>query len=80
VNAKWIGWAQRLQAIAQTGPTFTENPFEVERYEQVREIAAEMMGAISRTHSELDVQPIRDLFIARFYEHYRHPDWETDFD
>ena len=58
MNAKWIEWAQQLQAIAQTGLTFTENPFEVERYEQVREIAAEMMAA----YGELDIQPIRDLF------------------
>lgn len=54
----WLGWAQRLQAIAQTGLTFTKNPFEVERYELVREIAAEMMAA----HSEMSTQPIRDLF------------------
>jgi ADP-ribose pyrophosphatase YjhB (NUDIX family) len=58
VTPKWLQWAQQLQAIAQTGLAFTQNPFEVERYEQVREIAAEMMAA----QSELPPQPIRDLF------------------
>jgi ADP-ribose pyrophosphatase YjhB (NUDIX family) len=58
VNPKWLDWAQRLQAISQSGLTYTQNPFEVERYELVREIAAEMMAA----YGELDVQPIRDLF------------------
>jgi ADP-ribose pyrophosphatase YjhB (NUDIX family) len=58
MEPRWIEWAQRLQAIAQTGLTFTENPFEEERYEQVREIAAEMMAE----HSELSVDPIRSLF------------------
>jgi len=58
VIPKWLKWAQQLQAIAQTGLTFTENPFEVERYEMVREIAAEMMAA----QSELNATPILDLF------------------
>ena len=38
----WIDWAKRLQAIAQTGLTYAESPYDVERYEQVRRIAAEM--------------------------------------
>ena len=58
MNPKWLSWAQQLQAIAQTGLTFTQNPFEVERYELVREIAAEMMAA----QSELNATPILDLF------------------
>jgi ADP-ribose pyrophosphatase YjhB (NUDIX family) len=61
VEPKWIEWAQRLQAIAQTGLTFTQSPFEQERYEQVREIAAEMMGQ----HSDLNIAPIRDLFAGQ---------------
>ena len=56
--AQWLDWAQRLQALSQTGLTFSDNPFEVERYESIREIAAEMMAA----HSELSVESIRDLF------------------
>ena len=59
MTPKWLKWAQQLQAIAQTGLTFTQNPFEVERYELVREIAAEMMAE----QSELNFTPIRDLFV-----------------
>ena len=55
---KRVEWAQRLQAIAQTGLTFTKNPFERERYEQVREIAAEMMA----TYGDLDTDSILGLF------------------
>jgi ADP-ribose pyrophosphatase YjhB (NUDIX family) len=54
----WLDWAQRLQALSQTGLTFASNPFEVERYESIREIAAEMMAA----HSEMGIEPIRNLF------------------
>ncbi|MCE5230622.1 NUDIX hydrolase [bacterium] len=42
----WIDWIKRLQAIAQTGLTYSENPFDRERYESIRRIAAEI-AAIS---------------------------------
>ncbi|MDO9348640.1 MAG: NUDIX hydrolase N-terminal domain-containing protein, partial [Anaerolineales bacterium] len=53
-----LGWAKRLQAIAQNGLTFSQNPFEIERYEAVRQVAAEMMAAGSDT----DAEKILDLF------------------
>ncbi len=40
-----LHWAQRLQAIAQTGLTFAENDFDRDRYGQISAIAAEMMTA-----------------------------------
>ena len=42
---KVLDWAQRLQAIAQTGLAYEEpTEFDRHRYEQVREIAAEMLA------------------------------------
>jgi ADP-ribose pyrophosphatase YjhB (NUDIX family) len=38
----WLRWAQRLQAIAQTGLTYAGDPYDRERYEEVRTIAVEM--------------------------------------
>jgi ADP-ribose pyrophosphatase YjhB (NUDIX family) len=58
VETQRIEWAQRLQALAQSGLTFTKNPFEIERYEQVREIAAEMMAV----HADVDADSILDLY------------------
>jgi ADP-ribose pyrophosphatase YjhB (NUDIX family) len=43
-NPFWLDWAQRLQAIAQTGLFYSQDPFDTERYESVREIAAEIMA------------------------------------
>jgi ADP-ribose pyrophosphatase YjhB (NUDIX family) len=40
-----VDWAQKLQAIAQTGLNYNPPPFDRERYEQVLEIAAEMLLA-----------------------------------
>ena len=44
-NPPWLDWAKKLQAIAQNGLTFARDPFDVERYEAVREIAAQILAA-----------------------------------
>lgn len=45
MSDQWLHWAQRLQAIAQTGLTFAMNDFDRDRYGQIASIAAEMMAA-----------------------------------
>lgn len=45
MNPQWLTWARRLQAIAQTGLTYSKEQYDTERYEAVRQIAAEMMAA-----------------------------------
>jgi ADP-ribose pyrophosphatase YjhB (NUDIX family) len=53
----WLAWARRLNALAQTGLTFAENPYDVERYTAIRKIAAEMIahGAGSGVEQVLDL-------------------------
>lgn len=43
-NLQWLDWAQRLQAIAQTGLAYTKDVYDEERFVMVRRIAAEMMA------------------------------------
>lgn len=44
-DQKLLEWAKQLQAIAQNGLAYADgNHFDIERYEQVRELAAEMMA------------------------------------
>ena len=43
----WLRWVKRLQAIAQDGLTYTADDYDVGRYEQVQEIAAEILAAHS---------------------------------
>ena len=42
-----LRWAQRIQALAQTGLTFAGDPFDRERYQELRELALEMAEAAS---------------------------------
>ena len=53
----WLDWVRRLQAVAQNGLHYSENPFDRERYEEVRAIAAEMAA--------LGGEPVEEL-AARF--------------
>ncbi len=44
MDPQWLAWAKRLQAIAQTGLTYAKDQYDVERFEEVRRIAAGMMA------------------------------------
>lgn len=59
-SARWLTWCSRLQALAQTGLAFAQDPYDIERYRALREIAAEMLAA--GTNGE--VGKIRD-FLGR---------------
>ncbi len=58
MNPAWLDWMKRLQAIAQTGLTFAADPYDIERYEEIREIAAE----IAAGHSGASFEHIGGLF------------------
>ncbi|MGO8677358.1 MAG: NUDIX hydrolase [Limisphaerales bacterium] len=42
---RWLNWAMRLQAVAQNGLTYAANDYDTERYNAIRQIAAEMLAA-----------------------------------
>jgi ADP-ribose pyrophosphatase YjhB (NUDIX family) len=54
----WLIWTRELQAIAQTGLTFTRDPYDRERYETLRRLASRIMAA----HTEAPVERIDALF------------------
>ena len=35
----WLEWAKELQFIAQAGLTYSKDPFDLERFERIREIS-----------------------------------------
>ena len=58
LDPKWLRWSRQLMAIAQNGLTFVNNPFDKERYEAIRAIAAEILS----DHTGTDWSQITDLF------------------
>ena len=43
-DPRWLEWAKELQFIAQAGLTYSRDPFDIERFERIREISAEIMS------------------------------------
>jgi ADP-ribose pyrophosphatase YjhB (NUDIX family) len=62
MDQKWLEWGRALQIIAQNGIAYTKNDFDKERFEQVRQIAAEILAA----HSEMDPGDLATLFAGEF--------------
>lgn len=58
MSDRWLQWAQRLQAVAQSGLHFTENEFDRDRYQQIMDVATEMIAA----GSGADVSAVQALF------------------
>lgn len=59
MTTQWLLWAQKLQAIAQTGLHYKNHPFDSDRYEQILHIATEMMAA------QTNLEPATILSLAQ---------------
>ena len=57
-DPRWLLWAREMQALAQTGLALTRDPYDRERYQRLRGLAARIMTE----HRGQDVQPIEALF------------------
>ncbi len=57
---KWLEWATRLQSIAQAGLTFGENQYDLDRYQQLRNLSVEIMQEYTGVSNE----KVRDLFAS----------------
>lgn len=55
---KWLKWAMEIQSLAQAGLAYTENKYDIERYERLREISAEMI----EEKSNMSLEKVKDLF------------------
>lgn len=60
-DPKWLVWAREAQALAQSGLTFTRDPYDRERYEQLRALSAEIFAA----HTDAPTDRIVGIFGAQ---------------
>jgi ADP-ribose pyrophosphatase YjhB (NUDIX family) len=61
MEPKWLVWAREMQAMAQTGLTFTKDAYDRARYERLRQLSADMMGQ----SAGIDIKVIEDLFAGQ---------------
>lgn len=57
-NEKWLQWAIELQSLAQAGLTYGKDVYDLERYERIRAISAEIISHMS----DIPVKTVKDLF------------------
>jgi ADP-ribose pyrophosphatase YjhB (NUDIX family) len=58
MNIKWLEWASQLQSIAQAGLTFGADSYDLDRYEQIRKIAVDII----HEYTDIDHIKVRELF------------------
>lgn len=59
-NYNWLDMAKRLQAIAQAGLEYSDNKYDIDRYEQVRKLSLEIM----HDFTGLKMQQLVDVFAS----------------
>ena len=55
---KRLKWAMEIQAIAQSGLAYTDNAYDTERYERLRQLSAEIIAE----KSNIPLGKVKDLF------------------
>ena len=57
-NQKWLDWAVELQALAQAGLFYSKDIYDIERFQRIRQISAEMLVS----PSGLSLERVTELF------------------
>ena len=70
-NEKWLQWAVELQSLAQAGLTYGKDAYDLERYQRIREIAAEIISHMA----DIPVETVTGLFCSE--SGYQTPKLDT---
>ncbi len=54
----WLNWAKRIQSLAQQGLSYTKDKYELDRYQQLRDLSVEIMNE----YTDETPEKIKDLF------------------
>ncbi len=52
MEPKWLQWAKRVRALADTGLTYADNGYDRERYQELKELSTEMIAEASNLVDE----------------------------
>ena len=58
MNDKWLEWAKRIQALSQAGLTYSKDIYDIERFEELRNISVEIM----EKYTGMEMKKIKQLF------------------
>lgn len=58
IKEPWLNWAMEIQSIAQCGLTYTKDIYDIERFNRLRDISAEMLSY----KTGISTDKVKDLF------------------
>ncbi|WP_105616296.1 NUDIX hydrolase N-terminal domain-containing protein [Vallitalea okinawensis] len=58
MEEKWLRWAKQLQAIAQAGLEYSKDKYDIDRFQQIRELSIEIMS----DYTGIDHSKVKSLF------------------
>jgi len=58
---RWLDWARQIQALSQSGLAYTQNPYDIQRYHRLMQIAAEMV----QDHTAQDGAELLASFVSQ---------------
>jgi len=60
-SPRWLDWAREIQALSQTGLTYSENDYQTQRYRRLMEIAADIV----QSYTDLPGEPVLQNFLVQ---------------
>ncbi|GLV66105.1 ADP-ribose pyrophosphatase [Bacillus mycoides] len=60
MTVKWIDWVKQIQSIAQAGLMYSKDVYDIERFQQLRDISVSMMSHYTNTDWEI----VENLFAS----------------
>lgn len=58
MEKKWLYWAKELQSIAQAGLTYSKDKYDIERFNQIRNLSVQIL----EEYTNIDNKKIKNLF------------------
>ncbi len=58
MEKKWLEWAKELQMLSQSALEYCKDPYDIERFERIREISVEIMS----NYTDIPVEKMTELF------------------
>ncbi|MGD7010016.1 NUDIX hydrolase [Metabacillus sp. 84] len=58
MEPKWLTWAKEIQSLSQAGIAYSKDPFDIERFERLRELSQEMVSE----YTDVPMEKLKGLF------------------
>jgi Hydrolase of X-linked nucleoside diphosphate N terminal/NUDIX domain len=60
MQLKWLEWAKQIQSISQAGLAYSKDMYDLDRFEQLRNLSIEIMNA----YTDVEIDKIKTLFAS----------------